>query len=188
MFGVALASPATMVLYRGGVDVAYKGFYAGTWASSVDFNDDTRAEWDFYAGYTGTAGAIDWDVGVTAYTYVSQPDGADYNFVEFKAAAAYSFDSFAVGAAVHYSNDFYGADKHATFVEVSGEYTLNDDWAVSGGFGRQFLDVTGDYNSWNLGTTVNLNEVASLDVRYWDSGVKGSLSDARLVATLGVAF
>lgn len=173
---------------QGGADISYGNFYGGTWASSVDFSDSTDAEWDFYAGYAGSAGAIDYDLAVTYYTYVNAPSGADYNFVEFKAAASYTIDAFTVGAAVNYSNDFYGADKHATYVELTGEYAINDRWAVSGGFGRQFLDVTGDYNAWNLGAGVNLNEVVSLDLRYWDSGVKGSLSDARVVATIGVAF
>lgn len=174
---------------QGGVDLTYGGFYAGTWASSVDFEDSTDAEWDFYAGYTGTAGAIDWDLGVTYYTYVDAPSGSDYNFVEFKAAASYAIDDFTLGASVNYSPDFYGtSDKNATYIEATAEYQATENLAISGGFGRQYLDKGQDYNAWNLGASVNLNEAIALDIRYWDSSVSSNLSDKRVSVTLGLAI
>lgn len=173
---------------QGGIDVTYGSFYAGTWASSVDFGDGTDAEWDFYAGFNATTGAIDWDLGVTYYTYVGEPDEADYHFVEFKVAASHTFDQFTIGAAVHFSPDFYGVDEEATYLESTAEYAINDRWSLSGGVGRQFLDVTGDYTAWNLGVGVNLTDKVALDVRYWDASVDGPLTDARVAATLGVAF
>lgn len=174
---------------QGGADLTYGNFYAGTWASSVDFADGTDAEWDFYAGYTGTAGAIDWDVGLTYYTYVDAPSGSDYNFVELNAAASYAIDDFTLGASIHYSPDFYGtSDKSATYVEATAEYTVTEKLALSGGFGRQFLDKGQDYNAWNLGATVNLNEALAVDVRYWDSSINSNLSDKRVSLTLGLAI
>lgn len=173
---------------QGGIDFAYGNFYAGSWASTVDFGDDTDVEWDFYAGLTGTAGAIDWDLGVTYYSYVGAPSGADYDFVEFKAAASHSFDKLTLGAAVHYSPDFYGVDETATYLEANGAYEFNDRWSVSGGVGRQFVDVTSDYTAWNLGVGVNLTKALSMDVRYWDESISSPLTDPRLSATLGVEF
>ncbi len=173
---------------QGGVDLTYGSFYAGTWASTVDFSDDTDVEWDFYAGLTGTSGTIDWDVGVIYYYYVGAPSGSDYDFVEFKAAASHSFDKLTLGAAVHYSPDFYGVDETATYLEANAGYEFNDRWSVSGGVGRQFVDVTSDYTAWNLGMGVNLTKTLSLDVRYWDASVSSPLTDPRLAATLGVAF
>ena len=173
---------------QGGIDFAYGSFYAGSWASTVDFDDDTDVEWDFYAGLTGTAGAIDWDLGVTYYSYVGAPSGADYDFVEFKAAASHSFDKLTLGAAVHYSPDFYGVDETATYLEANGAYEFNDRWSVSGGVGRQFVDVTSDYTAWNLGVGVNLTKALSMDVRYWDASISSPLTDPRLSATLGVEF
>jgi len=39
---------------QGGFDLEYKGFYVGTWGSSVQFGDTTTAmEADLYAGYAG---------------------------------------------------------------------------------------------------------------------------------------
>lgn len=173
---------------QGGFDFAYGSLYAGSWASTVDFGDDTDIEWDFYAGLTGTAGAIDWDLGVTYYYYVGAPSGADYDFVELKAAASHSFNKLTLGAAVHYSPDFYGVDEAATYLEANSAYAFNDRWSVSGGVGHQFVDVASDYTTWNLGVGVNLTEVLSLDVRYWDASISSPLTEARLSATLGVAF
>ena len=173
---------------QGGIDFSYGGFSAGTWASTVEFGDGTDLEWDFYAGFSGTAGSIDWDVGVTYYTYVGDPSGSGYDFVEFKLGASHTIDKFTLGAAVHYSPDFYGADDSATYLEGSLGYEINDRFSISGGVGRQFLDVSDDYTAWNLGVGVNLNEVVSLDVRYWDASISSPLSDPRVSATLGVAF
>jgi len=171
-----------------GADVAFGNFYAGTWASTVDFGDSTDAEWDFYAGYTASTGSVDWDFGITAYNYVGDPNGSGYNFVEFKVAASQTFDKFTLGGSLNYSPDFYGADEEATYVELTGEYAISDAWVISGGVGQQFLDVGDDYGTWNLGASVNLTDKLSADLRYWDADVSSPLSDPRVVVSLGVAF
>ena len=173
---------------QGGVDVAVGNFYAGTWASSVDFGDGTDAEWDFYAGFTATTGSVDWDFGVTYYNYVGDPDGSDYNFVEFKVAASQTFDKVTLGGSVNYSPDFYGADESATYVEVTGEYAVSDKFSVSGGIGKQWLDVGADYGTWNLGVGYAFTDSLSVDVRYWDADVSSPLSDPRVTVGLGIAF
>lgn len=65
---------------QGGLDLVHEsGFYAGTWASSVDFDSDTSAEWDFYAGYRTEFDPVALDVGLLQYTYV---DENSLNFLE----------------------------------------------------------------------------------------------------------
>lgn len=176
------------VAVQGGIDFTYGQFYAGTWASTVDFGDSTDVEWDFYAGLTGQLGELDFDVGATYFAYVGAPDGADYDMIEFKAGLSKTFDAVTVGGTVYYSPDFFGADEEATYIEASVGYQLDDKWSLSAGWGRQFLDVGTDYNSWNAGVGYAFTETLGLDVRYWDSGVRGGLSDARVVVGLGVSF
>lgn len=173
---------------QGGIDFTYGQFYAGTWASTVEFGDGTDLEWDFYAGITGSAGGLDYDFGATYFYYVGAPGGADYDMVEFKAAASRTFDALTLGGSIYYSPDFFGADESATYIEASVGYELNDKWSLSAGVGRQFLDVGTDYNSWNVGVGYALTEIVSLDARYWDSGVRSDLSDARVVFGVGVSF
>ena len=173
---------------QGGIDFTYGQFYAGTWASTVDFGDGTDLEWDFYAGVTGTAGGLDYDVGLTYFTYVGAPDGSDYNLVEFKLGLSKTVDALTVGGAIYYSPDFFGIDEQATYIEATIGYAIDDKWSLSGGVGRQYLDVGTDYNSWNAGVEYAITDNLALDVRYWDSGVRSSLSDARVTVAIGVSF
>jgi uncharacterized protein (TIGR02001 family) len=54
---------------QGSVDVTYHGFYVGAWASSIARFADTNAELDLYAGYSGSAGPVEYQVGAIAYLY-----------------------------------------------------------------------------------------------------------------------
>jgi uncharacterized protein (TIGR02001 family) len=54
---------------QGSVDVTYHGFYAGAWASSIARTADTNVELDLYAGYAGSAGPVEYEVGAIAYLY-----------------------------------------------------------------------------------------------------------------------
>ena len=56
------------------------GLYAGTWASNVDFGDETSMEIDIYAGFASEIGdtGISYDVGILRYIY---PD-EDYDWNE----------------------------------------------------------------------------------------------------------
>ncbi len=104
-----------------GVDLTKNGFYAGGWASNIDFGDDTDAEGDLYAGYRPEVAGYALDFGVIGYLYAGQPDGADYDYVELKAAASRAVGPATLGAAVYYSPDFFGASEdEATYAEING--------------------------------------------------------------------
>ena len=70
---------------QGGFDLDFgNGFYAGTWASNVNFGTETSTETDFYAGY-----AFDVAEGVTVdlsyYYFLYAGDESDFNYSEFVA-------------------------------------------------------------------------------------------------------
>ena len=175
---------------QGGVDLTSGSFYAGAWASNVDFGDgETDAEVDVYAGYRPEVSGFNLDFGVIGYLYTSQPDGADYDYVEFKAAASRAVGPATVGAAVYYSPDFYGVDKEATYAEINGAFAPAPKWTVSGAVGRQWLNVSNDYTTWNLGVGYALTDNLGLDVRYYDTNVKGvPAADDRIVGGLKLTF
>jgi uncharacterized protein (TIGR02001 family) len=159
---------------QGGVDLTAGSFYAGAWASNVDFGDDTDAEVDVYGGYRTEAAGFALDFGVIGYLYAGEPDGADYNYAEVKAAASRAVGPATFGAAVYYSPDFFGAaDKEATYAEVNAAFSPADKWTISGAVGQQWLDVSDDYLTWNAGIGYALTENLSADARYYDTDVDG---------------
>ncbi len=173
---------------QGGVDLTAGSFYAGAWASNVDFGDDTDAEIDIYGGFRTEAAGYALDFGVVGYFYVNAPGGADYDYVEFKAAASRAIGPVTAGAVVYYSPDFFGLDEEATYVEGNLAWAFADKWAASGAVGYQALDVNDDYTTWNVGVTYTLVEGLGLDVRYFDTDVDGPLSDDRIVGSLKYSF
>ena len=173
---------------QGGVDLTAGSFYAGAWASNVDFGDDTEAEVDLYGGFRTEAGGFALDFGAVAYLYVEAPDGSDYDYVEFKAAASRAVGPVTAGAVVYYSPDFFGLDEEATYVEGNLAFTPADKWTVSGALGYQALDVNDDYTTWNAGVAYALTDNLAIDVRYHDTDVDGPLSDDRFVAGVKVLF
>jgi len=175
-----------------GVDLTGDGFYAGAWASNVDFGDgDTKAEVDLYAGYRPEIAGFVADFGVIGYLYTGQPDGADYDYVEFKAAASRAIGSATLSAAVYYSPDFFGpAEEEATYAELNAAFSPADKWTISGAAGRQWVSSDLDYNTWNLGAAYQLTDKLAVDLRYHDTDQHdfGDTYGARAVATLKAVF
>lgn len=172
----------------GGVDLTVGSFYAGAWASNVDFGDDTDAEVDIYGGYRTEAAGFAVDVGVVGYLYVSQPTGADYDYAELKAAVSRAIGPVTLGAAVYWSPDFFGADEEATYVEANAAFSPAPQWTVSGAVGHQSLDVNADYATWNAGIAYAFTDHVAIDIRYHDTDVVGPLSDDRVVGALKFLF
>lgn len=173
---------------QGGVDATIGAFYVGAWASNVDFGDDTDAEVDLYGGYRGEAGGFAFDVGVVGYGYVNAPDGADYDYLELKAAASRAIGPATFGGAIYWSPDFFGLDEEATYAEVNAAFAPADKWTVSAAIGHQWLDVNDDYATWNVGVGYAVTEHVAIDVRYHDADVDGPLSDGRAVAGIKLLF
>jgi len=173
---------------QGGVDLTMGSFYAGGWASNVDFGDDTTAEVDLYGGFRTETGGFAVDLGVVTYLYVEAPDGTDYDYVEFKAAASRAIGPFTAGAVVYYSPDFFGLDEEATYVEGNVAFTPAEKWTASAAVGYQALDVNDDYTTWNAGVAYAVTDNLAIDVRYHDTDVDGPLSEDRVVGALKVFF
>ncbi|KPF78640.1 hypothetical protein IP78_10865 [Brevundimonas sp. AAP58] len=173
----------------GGVDLTAGSFYAGAWASNVDFGDDTDLEVDLYGGFRTEAGGYALDFGVVGYLYGNAPGGADYDYVEFKAAASRAVGPFTGGVALYVSPDFFGVDDEAAYLELNGAYATTVGWTVSGAVGQQWLDVSDDYVTWNLGAAYAVTDNLTLDLRYHDTDINGlAIAEDRFVATVKAAF
>ncbi|MDB5429585.1 MAG: hypothetical protein JWP35_701 [Caulobacter sp.] len=173
-----------------GVDATAGRFYAGAWASNVDFGDSTDAEIDVYAGFKPTLGPVTLDLGVIHYGYVNAPSGAHYGNWEAKLAASVAVGKATLGGAVFYSPDSFGAAEEAVYYEANGSLPVTKAVSISGAVGRQTYDGPGDYTTWNLGATWAFASHFSLDARYIDTDEHGfgDIYGSRAVATLKATF
>lgn len=172
---------------QGGVDVTSGIFYAGAWASSVDFGDDTAAEVDLYAGITPTAGPVALNFGVLYYGYANAPSSGDYDFWEFKAAASVPAGPVTLGAGAYYSPEFFGSVGDSLYYEATASVSPIDKLTISGAVGKQtFGDLSGaDYGTWNIGVGYQITDAVSADLRYSDTDLNcSSICDERVALTL----
>lgn len=167
----------------GGFDYANGMFYAGTWASSVDFEDgsDTNVEWDFYGGLAGEfEGGIGWDVGVVYYAYPDSDD-EDLDFVEIYGGLTYDFEG-GVGVGGY---AYWDPDNESFYVEGSAGYSFTDEFSVDGTVGNYSFDGGGDYTNWSLGGTYSTPVGIDLDLRYWDTDIDNTgIAEDRIVFTV----
>lgn len=175
---------------QGSFDYTNGDFYAGVWASSVDFGSgggvsvDVPLEIDVYAGVTPTIGPINADFGIIGYLYPGADDdtwfaSGEWNYWEFKAAGSINLsEPFAVGAAAYYSPEFPGDGGEGLYIELNGAYAVSDAVTISGAFGKQEVDFTNyftttgagtdSYNTWNIGGTIAVHGF-EFDLRYSDT-------------------
>ncbi|MGD9867375.1 MAG: TorF family putative porin [Hyphomicrobiales bacterium] len=185
---------------QGGFDLTYGSFYAGVWASSLDFggadtngdgiadNDIADIEIDWYAGFTKSWNSVDFDLGVIYYTYPNAFDpAAELDFVEFKFGVSYSlWHNVTSGFTLYYSPDFTGETGDTITTESTLEKSFGKGWAISGLLGHLAnLDnntVVGDltdpdndeYWYWNIGLSKTFyDEKFTADIRYWDTSADG---------------
>lgn len=169
----------------GGFDLAAGNFYAGTWASNVDFEDssDTNIEWDFYAGFGGGFGESPawWDVGIIYYAYPDSGD-LDYDFVELYGGIGADFEyGLGIGAYL-----YLDPDNENYYVEGSAGYSFTDSFSADLTLGNYSFDGGGDYTTYNLGATYATPIGLDLDLRYWDTDINGS--DDAVVFTVSKAL
>jgi len=104
----------------GGVDYnADSGFYAGVWAATVDFNDDTNFEYDFYSGFQKDFTHVNLDVGYIYYGYQGE-DNLAFSEVYIKA----NFDKLSLGVSTLVDNDTSGDFADTTYIEASYGFSL----------------------------------------------------------------
>ncbi|MBN2885400.1 MAG: hypothetical protein JXM75_01670 [Chromatiaceae bacterium] len=169
------------------------GFYAGTWASNVDFDDDTRVEIDLYGGYATEFGpGISLDAGIALYSYHGASYSSDSNYHEYYLKFGYAgFDLKA-----WYTQDYAGLDVDHLTLMVGKTLEINDQWSVSAWVDRsKSLDADrftweeddDSYVHWQL--MANTSQ-AGFDISFGVSGttLESDAGDTRLLLTLARTF
>jgi len=192
---------------QGSIDYAQDWFFAGVWASSLDFSSfgdpDTSVEVDLYAG--ATANLSESTSGTIKAVYYAYPDedipGVDYNYWEFIASLDHDFGKAAIGAEFAYSPDFFGEIGDAE--ALTGSLTVplwGELWIFDGGIeasahlGEQWFedDSVLDYMYYDLGVSATAG-VFTLDARYVDTDLSkaecgSDACDGEFVFTLSIGL
>lgn len=186
---------------QGGFDATCGIFYAGVWASSLNWSDraatapvfpnnNASVEMDWYLGIKPVTGPVTWDLGVIYYTYPNARQyaaGGRNEYVELKVGASTEiWKKGTLGGTVYYSPEY--------------QYNTGSVWTLEGSFAQELpkfsiftptfsalvgyqtsndsaryrvLFGNGDtnYTYWNAGITFAFAEKWSLDVRYWDTNL-----------------
>ena len=119
------SSPAVQL----GLDYEHEnGFFAGAWASNVDFDDDANAEVDFFLGYFGEVNeSFSYDVSYTLYTYHGYGSDEDYDYGEAVFNAYYNAFTFTLGHAPDYAN----SDDSAQYFGAAYDFELPNEYALT---------------------------------------------------------
>ncbi len=191
---------------QGGFDATYKMFYAGVWASNLDFggdgngNDIADIEIDIYAGLKHTFGNVEADLGVIYYAYPSAEDaGAELDYIEIKfGLSGQVAERVNLGATVFYSPEYTGETGDVWTYEGTVGFALGTYGRFSPNFSAligysDFQDNSASsYTYWNAGVDVGLWDKFTLDLRYWDTDINDTIAegvaDERFVATLSASF
>ena len=184
-----------------GIDYGHaSGLYVGFWASSVEFNDGpnaTQIETNFYTGYGGSAGSIDYDIGFLYYYYpeedADEPGSGlgEQDLFEIYGSLGTSFDAAyepSITAGFAYSPDYYGSDGDSIYIYGEFGFALGP---ISPYATVAYLDVEGDkttpagydYVSYTIGASYDIGQF-TLDLHWSDKqegtdhGGSGSAHDA----------
>ncbi len=183
--GVSLSNRDIAI--QGGFDLSSKsGFYVGTWGSSIEEYAGAETELDIYGGYGGTFGALNFDVGILAYTYPGSDKttyweayssvGGTAGKLGWTLGAAYAFDQSNIG----------GVDNIYLYLDTSlplGDTGLSAATHIAyedGAFGNEKLD-------WSLGLSYDLDKIA-LGVSYIDTNVNSREGGAGVIVSLSSSF
>jgi len=159
------------------------GFYAGAWASTVDFGDPDDGidhEIDVYAGWAGALGEnAELDLSVTRVTYPGANPGYGMDYTEFAANLAFA-RYYTVGVA--YSPDFVQLGGKGIYYAAAADYPLGESgFGLKLGAGWYDLDdAAGDsYGDWLVGLTRSFGPVDA-ELHYTDTVSYGQVLDENL--------
>jgi len=180
----------------GGFDYSLdNGFYAGIWASNVNFGGDTSTEIDVYGGYaTEIAEGVELDLGYIYFVYPG--DSGGFNYSEF--VAGISFGDLGFGLV--YSPDYFGSDEDAIIFNVDYSIGLGENLSLDLHSG--YSTVSGDDDFFATGVdsyidySVGLSTAAAgvdLSLTFHGTDISGSVADAigaeeRVVFSVGKSF
>ena len=154
------------VAVQGGIDYAHEsGFYAGGWASNVDFGDAATYEFDLYLGYGGSIGEdVTYDL---SYLYYAYPDAdSSYNFGEISFALAWEWLDVGYSRVVNAQSDVSGADSETDwgYAQANLTFPLTEKVSLGIHYGYSHGDVVKDLFEGSAYADYNLSVSTETDL------------------------
>lgn len=170
------------------------GFFAGVWASNVDYNDGSQAslELDYLVGYTGSIDAFSYTGQVIFYTYPGASSSVNYDYIEGNIGIAYDLGGIIPNANVFYSPDTFGGVGKAWYYTGGLKTTkLADMFVLYANVGKYAYSRAGikDATDWNIGVITSVYGI-DLNLQYAHNNDKayGKWSKGRVILTATKAF
>ena len=191
----------------GGFDYSFdNGFYAGIWASNVNFGSNaevgvdendgvvvvetstTSTEIDVYAGWAGEISeGVELDLGYIYFVYPG--DSGSLNYSEFTAGISFG----GLGFGLVYSPDYFGSDEDgivfnvdysvgltkSVSLDLHAGYTTTGEEAFAfpvDSEGQFGPDAFDDYLDWSIGLSTSAAGV-DLSLTYYDTDISESNAD-----------
>lgn len=154
---------------QGGIDFSHEsGFYAGTWASNVDFGEDeANYELDLYMGYDFSLPDEDASLGLSTI-YYAYPDGdSDIDFWEIGLSGGYRFFSAGIQYTVWGDDD----NEDALFDDGDFYYYGGLDFPLPEEFGLGLTLGYYDFDNGKLAPGVNA------DYMHWGASISREAGD-----------
>lgn len=184
---------------QGSLDYAAdSGFYAGTWASNVDFGsgEDTNVEWDAYVGqYFQLNEKFGLDTGIAYYTYHGDSASDTYNYPEAYAKFGYSSSMGDSEVNFWYSWDYFGLDvshyiamvAHTVEVAPGHSIKVSFDRSTSADEAIWAWDGTDAYNHYRVEYMTNWKGF-DFDLAFENTNMDIDTADARVVLSVSRTF
>lgn len=177
---------------------ADNGFYAGTWASNVDFggSDDTNIEWDAYVGkFYQLSDKVGLDTGIAYYTYHGDSVSDSYNYPEAYAKFAYNSSMGDSELNFWYSWDYFGVGANHYIAMIAHTVEVSPGHNIRVSFDRS---VSSDENKWAWNNRDAYNHYRVEYMTNWkgydfnlaleDTSMNVESADARVVLSVSRTF
>lgn len=156
---------------QGSIDWAHdSGFYAGAWASNIDYGPgvDGDIELDLYLGITGDAeGGFGWDAGLVYYTYLEADEPNAYPEAYFGLTyAMFELKQW-------YTNDYVGANLDSYYTEANASFELPAALGLNLHAGYNYGDAfktdgNSEYIDYSVGVAYTVGNF-NLELKYVDT-------------------
>lgn len=166
-------------------------FYLSAEGENIDHSTGSDFEVEINGGWRPRAAGFEFDFNAAHKWYLNAAPGADDDAWEFTADVSRDLtDRLDARLRFQYSPDSAGSTRSWTWVEARGRVRLHERVRLSAAVGRREQVNSRDYTAWNVGADFEINDWASLDVRWYDTDVSNPSAqyEEALVAVLNLGF